>query len=182
LVKANQWTPLADRIWPRVQMTDTCWIWTGPRYRSGGYGRLLLRGKQARAHRVVWELLHGPIPDGLWVLHHCDNPPCVRPDHLYLGTSEDNVRDMVERVRYRPGPGSTPENAARGDRHGTHTRPETVHRGEEAPRAKLTADKVREIRRLHAAGRSALSLGKEFGVAHQSILWVVKRRSWAHVE
>lgn len=75
-----------------------CWIWTGARMRYGyfQYGKKLIG-----AHRVAWELRNGPIPDGLYVLHRCDNPPCVRPDHLFLGTAADNTADMVAKGRYR---------------------------------------------------------------------------------
>lgn len=93
---------LAERLWAKVDRTESCWIWTGGT-NIKGYGCIGLgergRGK-ALAHRVSWELAFGPIPDGLWVLHHCDNPPCVRPDHLWLGTAADNNRDMVAKGRH----------------------------------------------------------------------------------
>lgn len=75
-----------------------CWVWTGPHDRKG-YGRW----SKTLAHRHSWELTYGPIEGDLWALHHCDNPPCVNPDHLYLGTVIENTRDAVERGRvYRP--------------------------------------------------------------------------------
>jgi len=72
-----------------------CWEWEGSRFPSG-YGRL----KRMRAHRAVWEAVYGPIPAGLCVLHRCDNPPCVRPDHLRLGTQADNMRDRASKGRH----------------------------------------------------------------------------------
>src|ERR1019366_3384667 len=115
---------VADRFWLNVAKSkDGCWLWTAS-VDSGGYG-VFDTGR--RSHRYSWELHHGPIPpsDGLivtCVCHHCDNPRCVRPDHLFLGTQGDNMRDMAEK--------------GRGARHA----------GESNPRAKLTAAIVRSIR------------------------------------
>ena len=79
-------------------VTETgCWIWTGAELK--GYGRMVVNGKYLRAHRISWELYRGPIPDGLLVLHHCDVPACVNPDHLYLGSDLDNMRDRLRRGR-----------------------------------------------------------------------------------
>lgn len=91
--------PVADRFWPKVQKGDGCWEWQGSRL-PHGYGHLTIPGRGVPyAHRISWELTHGEIPDGLWVLHHCDNPPCVRPDHLFLGTAQDNVDDSIRKGR-----------------------------------------------------------------------------------
>ncbi len=90
----------AVQFWDRVAKTHEhgCWIWIGPRD-AGGYGRW----SKVLAHRHSWQEANGPIPDGKWILHHCDNPPCVNPAHLYLGTVVENVRDAVVRGRhYRP--------------------------------------------------------------------------------
>ena len=89
------------RFWSKVQKTDGCWLWTGSRNRTWAYGRF--RSGPGRrsvlAHRFAWELVHGPIPGGLFVCHHCDNPSCVNPEHLFLGTHTDNMRDMVNKGR-----------------------------------------------------------------------------------
>ena len=77
---------------------DACWVWEGVRDKDG-YGRVWIDGHYYRAHRVVWEDEYGPIPDGILVCHLCDNPPCVRPDHLFLGTQKDNIADMLEKGR-----------------------------------------------------------------------------------
>lgn len=86
----------AVQFWDRVTKTHEygCWLWTGPTD-EGGYGRW----KKSLAHRHSWQEANGPIPDGKWILHHCDNPPCVNPAHLYPGTVVENVRDMVTRGR-----------------------------------------------------------------------------------
>lgn len=90
-------TSLGERFWSKVDCGDGCWEWTAARHRSG-YGVFQLGvGRQISAHRQAWVLARGAIPEGLWVLHHCDNRGCVRPEHLYVGTPGDNARDREER-------------------------------------------------------------------------------------
>lgn len=90
--------PWQDRFWRKVVKGDGCWLWTGHRG-SGGYGRFWLNGKQVLAHRTSWEITNGPIPDGLYACHRCDNPPCVKPAHLFLGTALDNAEDRDRKGR-----------------------------------------------------------------------------------
>ncbi len=92
--------PLADRFWERVNKSDGCWLWTGGKSTSG-YGQICVTtGRIERTHRVSWFLATGEWPpSGLHVCHHCDTPTCVRPDHLFLGTHQDNMRDMVSKGR-----------------------------------------------------------------------------------
>lgn len=87
-----------DRFWSKVRKGDGCWEWTAW-INSNGYGEFTKDHKNLKASRVSWILTYGPIPDGLFVCHHCDNPPCVRPDHLFLGTPLDNMRDMIAKGR-----------------------------------------------------------------------------------
>lgn len=95
------------RFWNKVERHGTgCWEWTANRHRRG-YGRFHAcvnpdgSNRQVLSHRFSWELTNGPIPDGMCVLHRCDNPPCVNPDHLFLGTQGDNITDMVSKQRNR---------------------------------------------------------------------------------
>ena len=144
--------PVATRLWNHVDRSGSCWEWNGHRDQLG-YGRIWSNGKLERAHRVAWRLSAGPIPAGLWVLHHCDNPSCVRPDHLFLGNHMDNVRDRM--AKRRP----------------------TTPRGSRNPRSKLTESDVRQIRRL-ASSCSRPELAERFGVTPQAINQIVKRTCW----
>lgn len=90
--------PTEARFWPRVKKSEGCWEWTGA-LNSKGYGRINHLGRNTLTHRCSWELHFGPIPEGLFVLHRCDNRVCVRPDHLFLGDAGDNARDMAAKER-----------------------------------------------------------------------------------
>lgn len=91
-----------NRFWAKVDKTDSCWLWTGAK-RSNGYGSFVWHeGDQrvnSRSHRYSWKLHYGEIPEGMYVCHHCDTPACVRPDHLFLGTNQDNMDDMMAKGR-----------------------------------------------------------------------------------
>ena len=98
------------KFFAKVNKTDSCWLWTGAKWqdktkRRLGYGKAYSCGKIRKAHRVSWEISNGNIPDGLCVLHKCDVPLCVNPEHLFLGTVVDNVKDMVSKNRNRWGQG-----------------------------------------------------------------------------
>ena len=149
---------VADRFWAKVQKTDGCWLWTGARKGSENYGFFYTEGKQRYAHRVSWEMANGPIPAGMLVCHRCDNPPCVRPDHLFIGTVLDNNRDAIGKGRKR---------YAIGERHG---------------QAKLNPEAVQEIRRLKTSGATYSQLSNQFGVHRMTVCEVVHRKICAHVK
>jgi hypothetical protein len=162
----SDWT---FRFWHRVDQSggpDACWPWTGARSKWN-YGLLSVASRMEGAHRLAWTLFHGPIPDGIWVLHHCDNPPCVNPSHLFLGTHADNMADMAAKGR---GGGGAP----------THTNPARypVRVGERNPNAKLTPGQVAEIRTLRTDGVSLRELGRRFGVHNRTIERIVKGDRW----
>lgn len=151
---------VTERLWSKICLGDGgpgCWEWTGAK--SDGYGSLRVSsgGTSAAlyAHRLAYEWLRGLIPDGLCVLHHCDNPSCCNPDHLFLGTRTENSADMARKNR------ST--------------------FGERNPQARLTEKDIREILRRHSAGESQAGLGREFGVSGSHINGIVHRRFWKHV-
>ena len=158
---ANQYTsvPWPDRFWAKVDKCgpDECWEWTA--HRVGGYGSIRVgappHSRMMGAHRVAFELTHGvTAPSRLEVCHHCDNPPCVNPAHLFLGTHADNMRDR--NIKKRDKPPSPP---------------------------KLTPEQVVDIRRRYAAREGSQSqLGREYGVAQAHISRIVSREFWKYAE
>jgi hypothetical protein len=142
-----------------------CWVWTAG-CDSNGYGVITVaKGKKDRTHRVAWQLGVGPIPDGMHVLHHCDNPPCTNYErHLFLGTHADNMRDMGDK-----------------ERAGFQRHPEAAVRGEKSCNAKLTEDQVREMRRRYRPGNGA-ALAREFNIHQKTLMQIVNRTSWRHVD
>lgn len=135
----------ARRFWSKVAMTQHgCWLWQATTM-IDGYGQFGVDGRVELAHRVAYELLAGPIPDGLYVCHRCDTPSCVRPSHLFLGTPQDNVDDMHAKGRA------------------------TKAAGERSGNARLTDDQVVEIRTRRADGETTYALAAEFGITPQYV-------------
>lgn len=125
-----------------------------------GYGQFWFNGRDEGAHRVAWQFAHGigSIPKDKWVCHKCDNRSCVNVNHLFLGTPDDDIKDMMSKGRSR------------------HPR------GEDAGKAKLTASQVLEIRRDYDAMTNGLKkLALKYGVTSQAIMSIIRRRSWAHI-
>lgn len=150
---------LADRFWRHVDKSGDCWVWTAARV-AGGYGTFGLdRETMARAHRVSFELANGPIPVGMAVMHRCDNPPCVRPDHLELGSWAANNADRDAKGRRVAGP-------SLGSANGN---------------AKLSDDQVRSIRARRASGERTVDLAPEFGVTPTLISRIALRKAWRHL-
>lgn len=154
---------IEERLWAKVARSggpSACWPWLG-RVNPKGYGQFTRDGRDTGVHRVSLELSLGRrLVAGEFALHHCDNPPCCNPRHLFAGSLADNNRDM----------------AAKGRVH----RPQW--RGEDVPSARLTADHVVEIRRrFMAGGITQVALAREYGVSPPTLQAVVSGRTWRHV-
>lgn len=151
-------------FWKHVKKQDgdnSCWLW-GSEKDKKGYGKFRIMnyfGKRVwfRAHRLSWELENGPIPAGLCILHKCDVPACLRPDHLFIGSKADNNRDMTEKGR------------------------RVVIRGEQLGTSKLTEEQVRAICGWIDLGMSQRDVAKRFGVSHSVIGHIVRGTAWRHI-
>jgi hypothetical protein len=150
-----------QRFWSKVDKAGAggCWLWTANRFENG-YGMYSTRTtktmcKTWKAHRLAWTLVHGPVPEGMSVLHRCDVKRCANPSHLFLGTTADNMADKVAKGRQ-----------ARGERHG---------------RAKVTVRDVPYIRGLRAIGFTYSELGKMYGLNQSTIGGIINRRIWKEV-
>lgn len=153
-------TSPTERIWGKFRIThfdNGCWEWTGSRDNQG-YGRVRHGKRLLLAHRLMWSVANcEEIPDGLDILHRCDNPPCVNPNHLYAGTHLQNMRDRDSRGRRRP------------------------PYGEQNASAKLNADQVRDIRARLARGENQYALAAKYGVRQATISSIHLQKSWRHV-
>lgn len=169
---------LITRFWTKVDKNGDCWVWTGCTDKDG-YGEARIKGLGARAHRIAYALTHGPIPTGLCVCHTCDNPRCVRPDHLWLGTVSDNNRDRQQKGRTTGAKGRANGMNTRPDKHWSQLYPEMASqfRGENSVRAKLTSAQAEEIRTRKAIGISVVQLTREYGVCETTIYNILKGRT-----
>lgn len=163
------------RFWSRVTKTEACWIWNGPKTRDG-YGRLMYQDKTTvRAHRLSYLLNVGPIAEGMCVLHRCDNPSCVNPGHLYVGTHHDNASDRDIRGR-----GNIPSRS--GANHWMKREPERVARGESFSRSSITDEAVRMVRSRYACGDvTQKALADEFGITRKNLHLILRMKTWKHV-
>lgn len=147
--------PLGVKFWAKVDKSQECWEWTASKHFSG-YGEIGYLGKKHKAHRISWMIHHGEIPEGLYVLHKCDNPACVNPDHLFLGTHNDNMADKMQKGRC------------------------SALKGESNGESRLTEQQVKEIRALYPSFNQ-IKIGKMFNVSNTTISKIVRRESWRHI-
>jgi hypothetical protein len=149
----------AAKFWSKVKKTPDCWLWQGMT-NGDGYGLVRQyhgrRSHETRAHRFAYELIVGPIPEGLFVCHKCDVRNCVNPDHLFLGTNTENMQDAASKQR--------------------------VPHGTKHYRTKLTEDDVRDIRKASARGATRREVAERFGVSTQAIFSIATGRTWRHVK
>jgi len=148
---ASKWNDPIHNFYEHVEKTDTCWLWTGCLDKDG-YGVASIKQKKLAAHRAAYILFVGEIPNGRYVLHGCNNTSCVNPEHLRLGTQQDNVNDQIVA--------------------GTNT-------GKNRITAKLNENLVRSIR---SSNKPYRELAKELGVSHYCIWDILHYRSWKHVK
>jgi len=158
---AARMIPAATRFWAKVAggAPDDCWCWIGY-IEANGYGRFTIDGRRRWAHRVAWQVTYGPIPAGRFVCHRCDNPPCVNPAHLFLGTARENSADAVAKQRNSPPP---------------------LRAGTTNPKARLTEAQVREIRARVAAGETQTAAARAFGVSLSTVHFIKTGRNWRHL-
>lgn len=159
--------PIDKRFWSKVSVTDGCWLWNGTTDKDG-YGLLHNTDRPPAFHRsthVSW-MLHGKgdVPDGLQICHTCDNPACVRPDHLWIGTTQENTADRDRKGRHGYSP---PKNPARGERHGM---------------AVLTEHVVRQIIALKDSGLRQRDIASRFGISQTNAWKILNGKIWKHVQ
>ena len=149
--------PIEQRFWKKVDKTSTCWNWIGNKTRLG-YGQIGLGGTEGKiclAHRISYELAHGVIPKGLCILHKCDNPACVNPEHLWAGTQQENIRDRCLKGR---------SEGSKGEKNG---------------KAKLNRKLVKEIRELYKTNEfSHTGLAEVFNVSKATIYYIINNKHW----
>lgn len=150
------------RFWSKVDCTAglfECWLWTADKSPEMGYGHIKIKGKTMQAHRLVWELLNGPIPNGMCVCHTCDNGSCCNPSHLWIGTIADNNHDRSAKGRT------------------TRTGPKHPSRGEKHPSHKISDAQVEEIRSIHAQKTmTQCAMAVKFGVSTTLISYIVNQK------
>jgi len=163
---ARFWSYIPDR-------TDGCWLWTSVPNQNG-YGRFSfggVGGHNVLAHRVSYFIHYGEIPDGLFVCHKCDVRLCVNPEHLFIGTQKDNLRDAIAKGRLKM-----------GRDHGSNVRPETVPRGVNHWSAKLTEEQVRAIRSEYVPRKvTCAKLAAKYGINNAHVSHIVRGKSWKHL-
>lgn len=159
-INKNPDSTLEQRFFSKVVKEDgKCWLWVGGRDKNA-YGRISVSGKPMLAHRVSWQIHKGLIDDGLVVRHMCDNPSCVNPDHLRLGTVQDNNNDALDKGRSQLNPQTT---------------------GEKSAVAKMNETSVKLLRLAHESGASKQQLQEASGLSSSGVNSIIWRRTWNHV-
>lgn len=155
----------AERFWAKVDKgphPKGCWVWTGCDQRGKGYGGFRFRGRGVGVHRLSYEIHKGVAPANLLVCHECDNRLCVNPDHLWLGTNQDNMTDMVKKGRHVNG---------------------AIPAGENCYAAKITEIQILEMRAIYLkGGTSQRKLGERFGIGQMQVCRILRGERWKHLK
>lgn len=155
----------------KVEKTDSCWNWIGCLHKSG-YGWVTSSGKTQLAHRLAYKIFKGIIPQELCVCHSCDNKRCVNPDHLWLGSQAENIKDRDSKGR---------QVSPSGEKHRFRLYPESVPKGSAHPLAKLTEPQVLAIKSRYSLGWSVRVLAKEYGVNVPAVYKLLNGKTWRHL-
>lgn len=145
-------------FYSKFKKAEGCWEWTGAK-KPSGYGNFFWEGKYWSAHRFSYTLHIGVIPDGDVVCHRCDNPGCVNPAHLFVGTQLKNITDMITKGRGGP----------------------ATRKGASHLNAKLTDEQVQGIRKQRRAGETLKSIAKDFGVSEATVSLITRGKTWTHL-
>lgn len=158
-VTARQVSCFDAKVFP--EPNSGCWLWTGAgaKSKNGIYGKARIAGKSISAHRISWMIYRGSIPDGINVCHRCDNPSCVNPDHLFLGTQSDNMSDMHAKGRHKA------------------VRPIGVRN----KASKLTEEQVRSVKFGSLSALSASDVADRIGVSRGTIEFIRSGKTWGHI-
>ena len=148
-------TEAIRNFWSKINKTDTCWLWQGA-ISSKGYGRMRQDGKHISTHRYIFKMAYGEIPDGLFVLHDCDTPACVRPAHLFLGTQQDNIDDMINKGRKAI--------------------------GSKVNSSKLKESDIPTIRKRLNNGEISSDIAIDYGVTSNAIAQIKTGKTWKHIQ
>ena len=150
---------LRNRFFSKVDKTESCWVWSSYKTKEG-YGRIQAFGKPMYSHRISWLIHFGKIPNGKEVCHRCDNPSCVNPKHLFIGTHKDNMQDMFKKGRRK-------ENQRRGERHW---------------KSNLKEKDILRIRNLYSQGDISMkNIGLLFSIKPNTVFYIVHRKNWSHI-
>ena len=162
-----------DQTNPHYRGLNRCWEWEGARL-VGGYGQTKFKRRTFPAHRVSFSLINGFFPvAGIHVLHRCDNPRCVNPDHLFTGTAADNVRDKQRKGRC---------NSPTGSRHGAKTKPGYAKRAVNKSYSEVSESTVVDLRLYYATGGFLQKrLAEMFGLSGRTVRNILARKTWNHI-
>lgn len=153
--RKNYQSDMKAKLIGKIKKINGCWEWQGSRNKKG-YGHLSYKRKVELAHRISWLMFKGKIPNDMKVCHKCDNPPCINPSHLFLGSQKENVKDMFQKKR-------------------------KIHEGINHPGAKLTNENIKEIRKLLREGKTQQYIADKYNISNGHVGSIKHRRTWKEI-